>query len=48
MFSLRLLGSKFLINLGRQFPVLKIIRTQFFAGFEVILCLELLFRKCIT
>ena len=48
MFSLRFSGSKFLINLRRQFRVRKIFRTQLFAGFEVILCLKLLFRKCVT
>ena len=48
MFSLRFSGSKFLINLPRQFRVRKIFRTQLFAGFEVILCLKLLFRKCET
>ena len=47
MFSLRFPGSKFLINLRRQFRVLKFFRTQLFAGFEVILCLKLLFRKCV-
>ena len=30
------------------FRVRKIFRTQLFAGFEVILCLKLLFRKCVT
>ena len=44
MFSFRFLGSKFLLNLRRQFRV----RKQHFAGFEVILCLKLLFRKCVT
>ena len=44
MFSLRFSESKFLINLRRQFRVCK----QLFAGFEVILCLKLLFRKCVT
>ena len=48
IFSLRFSGSKFLINLRRQFRVRKIFRTQLFAGFEVILCLKLLFRKCVT
>ena len=48
MFSLRFSGSKFLINLLWQFRVRKIFRTQLFAGFEVILCLKLLFRKCVT
>ena len=47
MFSLRFPGSKFLINLRRQFRVRKFFRTQLFAGFEVILCLKLLFRKCV-
>ena len=47
MFSLRFSGSQFLIKLRRQFRVRKI-RTQLFAGFEVILCLKLLFRKCVT
>ena len=47
MFPLRFSGSKFLINLRRQFRARKIcrvrniFRTQFFAGFEVILCLKL-------
>ena len=35
MFSLRFSGSKFSINLRRQFRVRKIFRTQVFAGFEV-------------
>ena len=54
MFSLRFSGSKFLINLRRQFRLLKffrvrkIFRTQRFDGFEVIVCLKLLFRKCVT
>ena len=48
MFSLRFSRSKFLINLRRQFRVRKIFRTQLFAGFEAILCLNLLFRKCVT
>ena len=48
MFSLRFLGSKFLINLRRQFRVRKIFRTQVFAGFACILCLKLLYRKCVT
>ena len=43
MFSLRFSGSKFLINLRRQFRVRKIFRAKLFAGFEVILCLKLLF-----
>ena len=43
MFSLRFSGGKFLINLRQQFRVRKIFRTQLFAGFEVILCLKLLF-----
>ena len=30
------------------FRVRKIFRTQLFAGFEAILCLNLLFRKCVT
>ena len=47
MLSLRFSGRKFLINLRRQFRVTKIFRTQLFAGFEVILCLKLLFRKCV-
>ena len=33
MFSLRFSGSKFLINLRRQFRARKIFRTQGFAGF---------------
>ena len=33
MFSLRFLGSKFLINSRRQFRVREIFRTQVFAGF---------------
>ena len=48
MFSLRFSGSKFLINLRRQFRVRNIFRAQLFAGFEDILCLKLLFRKCVT
>ena len=54
MFSLRFSGSKFLINLRRQsrllkfFRVRKIFRAQRFDGFEVIVCLKLLFRKCVT
>ena len=44
MFSLRFLGSKFLINLRRQFRVRKIFRTQLFAGFEVILCSNLMLQ----
>ena len=48
MFSLRFSGSKFLINLRRQFRVRKIFRTQLFAGFEVILRLKLLFRKWVA
>ena len=48
MFSLRFSGSNFLINLRRQFRVRKIFRTQGFAGFTVfILCLKLLYRKCV-
>ena len=45
MFSLRFSGSKFLINLRRQFRVRKTFRTQFFAGFAVFsfLGLKLLF-----
>ena len=35
MFSLRFSGSKFLINLRRQFRARKIFRTQGFAGFTV-------------
>ena len=37
MISLRFLGSKFLINLRRQFRVRKIFRTQVFAGLTVFL-----------
>ena len=37
MLSLRFLGSKFLINLRRQFCVRKIFRMKFFAGFAVFL-----------
>ena len=48
MFSLRFSGSKFLINLRRQFRVRKILRTKLLVGFEVILCIKLLFRKCVT
>ena len=44
MFSLRFSGSKFLINLRRQFRVRKIFRTQLFAGFEVILCSKLMLQ----
>ena len=47
MFSLRFSGSKFLINLPQQFRVRKIFRIQVFAGFACILCLELLYRKCV-
>ena len=35
MFSLHFSGSKFLINLSRQFCASKIFRTQSFAGFTV-------------
>ena len=35
MFSLHFPGSKFLINLRRQFRVRKIFHTQVFAGFVV-------------
>ena len=35
IFSLRFSGSKFLINLRRQYRVRKIFRTQVFAGFAV-------------
>ena len=49
MFSLRFSGSKFFINLRRQFGVRKYFRTQIFAGFVVfsILCwyFELLFHE---
>ena len=49
MFSLHFSGSQFLINLQQQFRVRKIFRTQVFTGFAVfILCLKLLFRKCLT
>ena len=48
MFYLRFSGSKFLINLRRQFRVRKIFRTQVFAGFACILCLKLLYQKCVT
>ena len=49
MFSLHFSGSQFLINLQQQFRVRKIFRTQVFTGFAVfILCLKLLFRKCVT
>ena len=44
LFSLRFSGSKFLINLRRQFRVRKIFRTQLFAGFEVILCSNLMLQ----
>ena len=37
MLSLRFLGSKFLINLRRQFCVRKIFLIKFFAGFAVFL-----------
>ena len=37
MSSLRFSGSKFLINLRRQFRVRKIFRTQDFAGFAAFL-----------
>ena len=47
IFSLRFSGSKFLINLRRQFGVRKIFRTQVFAGFACILCLKLLYQKCV-
>ena len=52
MFSLRFSGSKFLINLRRAyvnfFRVRKIFRAQVFVGFACILCLKLLYRKCVT
>ena len=51
IFSLRFSGSKFLINLRRQFRVRKIFRTQGFAGFTVFsFCVwnSVLFRKCVT
>ena len=49
MFSLRFSGSKFLIDLLRQFRVRKVFRTQGFAGFTVFsFCLKLLFQKCVT
>ena len=48
MFSLRFTGSKFLINLWRQFRVSKIFRTKLFAGFEVILFKIILFRKSVA
>ena len=48
MFSLRFSGSKFLINLRRQFRVRKIFRTQVFAGFACILCSKLLYQKYVT
>ena len=55
IFPLCFLGRKFLINLRRQFRVRKIfsqrqLRAQGFGGFAVlfILCLKLLFRKCVT
>ena len=44
----RFLLSKFLINLRRKFRVRKIFRTQVFAGFAGILCLKLLYQKCVT
>ena len=56
VFSLRFSGSKFLISLRRQFRVRKIfcVYVKFFV-FKVsqdlhlfILCLKLLFRKCVT
>ena len=53
-FSLRFTGSKFLLNLLRgSFAHVKFVRvrnflrTQVFAGC-VVLCLKLLFRKCVT
>ena len=51
MFSLRFSGSKFLINLRRQFRVRKIFlcskifRAQVFGGFAIFL--KLLFQKCV-
>ena len=50
MFSLCFSGSKVLINLRRQFRVSKIFRAQVFGGIcsLFILCLKLLFQKCIT
>ena len=49
MFSLRFSGSKFLTNL-RQFGVRKIFSYTRFCGIYslFILCLKLLFRKCVT
>ena len=50
-FSLRFSGSKFLINLRRQFRVRKIFlcskifRAQVFGGFAIFL--KLLFQKCV-
>ena len=56
MFSLGFSGSKFLINLRRQFRVRKIffVYVKFFVHkvssdlHLFILCLKLLFRKCVT
>ena len=46
MFFLRFLGSKFLINLRRQFRVRKIFRTQVFAGFGVEIAISKMRNLC--
>ena len=55
MFSLRFYRKKIFDKIYggnfvyvKMFCVRKIFRTQIFAEFEVILCLKLLFRKCVT
>ena len=50
MYSLHFSGSKFVINLWRQFHVRNIFRTQVFAGITVFsfLCLKLLFWKSVN
>ena len=47
MFSLRVSGSKFLINLRRQFRVRKTLVQAWICSL-FILCLKLLFRKSVT
>ena len=47
MFSLRFSVSIFLINLRRQSRVRKFFHTQVIARLAAILCLKLLFRKCV-
>ena len=48
MLSLRFSGSKFLMNLLRQFRVHKIFRTQVFAGSAAFLFSLSGFQKCMT